>query len=997
MNKPSFLVLSLGALVCLLCGRLERASAGDKASKKSRVPWTTSRIQGSPDRPLPYKFKRAFPKLTFKNPLLLTQFPGMNRFVVGEQAGKLYSFIQKDDVEKADLFFDLTRELHSWDPKGKVKGVGNVYGLAFHPKFASNRFCYVCYVLDGKRGEALADGTRVSRFRVTETDPPRCDPDSERLLITWLAGGHNGGDLHFGPDGCLYISAGDAADPTPPDRFDTGQNLGDLLSSILRIDVDHADPGKAYAVPPDNPFVRTAGARPEIWAYGLRNPWRMSFDRVTGDLWVGDVGWELWEMVYKIQKGGNYGWSIMEGRQQVRPDAKRGPTPILPPILDFPHTEAASITGGYVYRGSRFKELVGAYLCGDWMTRKVWGTRFDGDRIISHEELASGTGRVVAFGEDTAGELYIVYHDEAGSIQRLVPNPDANQSVSKFPTRLSETGLFASVKDQQPAPGVFAFSINAEAWADHAKALRFVGLPGDASIRFFDHFVPVPDTAFYKARSLFPKDAVLAKTYFMEGKEGPEGKGDKRFLETQILHFDGCDWRGYTYRWNDEQTDAELVPATGMSRTIEVIDHHAPGGKRKQVWRYPGRAECIQCHNPWAEGALAFTQPQLDTGRGQGLDNQQNQLQHFSDLGLVALMKDSPKDASLPPQVDPYDTTAPLERRARSYLHVNCSHCHQMGAGGTASFDVRHDLTLPETKTVGVKPAQGTFGIPDGQIIAPGNPFHSVLFYRMSKLGPGRMPHIGSEIIDGKGLQLLHDWISRLPANDGAPRRQPDVEIASKVDRGQLERLLGSTEGALALAYSMGVRPIPEASCRQVLQTVRGYPDAQIRDLFERFLAFEDRAQRMGASVSPEQILAMKGDAGRGRDLFFKSAGLQCVNCHRVGGDGKTLGPDLSTIGKKYGRAQILENILDPSKNVDPAYVTYLVETTRGQAHTGLLVKKTADYVLLKVVGDTEIRIPAKEIQLLVPQKKSLMPELLLRDLTLQQAADLLDFLAELK
>jgi putative heme-binding domain-containing protein len=141
----------------------------------------------------------------------------------------------------------------------------------------------------------------------------------------------------------------------------------------------------------------------------------------------------------------------------------------------------------------------------------------------------------------------------------------------------------------------------------------------------------------------------------------------------------------------------------------------------------------------------------------------------------------------------------------------------------------------------------------------------------------------------------------------------------------------------------------------------------------------------------------MKGDAGRGRDLFFKSAGLQCVNCHRVGGDGKTLGPDLSTIGKKYGRAQILENILDPSKNVDPAYVTYLVETTRGQAHTGLLVKKTADYVLLKVVGDTEIRIPAKEIQLLVPQKKSLMPELLLRDLTLQQAADLLDFLAELK
>src|SRR5436309_900374 len=177
--------------------------------------------------------------------------------------------------------------------------------------------------------------------RLTGTpEPPRCDPKSEKILITWLAGGHNGCDMHFGPDGFLYISTGDGADPNPPDRLDTGQDLSDLLSSILRIDVDREDPGKPYAVPPDNPFVNMAGARPEIWSYGFRNPWRMSFDRATGDLWVGDVGWELWEMVYRVTKGGNFGWSVMEGRQQVRPEAKRGPTPILPPALDFPHTEA---------------------------------------------------------------------------------------------------------------------------------------------------------------------------------------------------------------------------------------------------------------------------------------------------------------------------------------------------------------------------------------------------------------------------------------------------------------------------------------------------------------------------------------------------------------------------------------------------------------------------------------------------------------------------------
>src|SRR5436305_10431032 len=142
----------------------------------------------------------------------------------------------------------------------------------------------------------------------------------------------------------------------------------------------------------------------------------MSFDRPTGDLWVGDVGWELWEMVYRVKKGGNYGWSVMEGRQPVRPEAKRGPTPILPPNLDFPHTEAASITGGYVYRGQRLPELAGAYICGDWVTGRVWGTRFDGDRVTWHRELARGPLRVVAFGEDNAGEVYFLHHDDVGSV-----------------------------------------------------------------------------------------------------------------------------------------------------------------------------------------------------------------------------------------------------------------------------------------------------------------------------------------------------------------------------------------------------------------------------------------------------------------------------------------------------------------------------------------------------------------------------------------------------
>src|SRR5262245_31368294 len=221
----------------------------------TRTPWTTSRLTGSPEPPHPYRIERAFPKLHFNNPLLLATAPGMNRFFVGEQYGKIFSFPIDPNCSKADLCLDLTTELHSWDEGGKVKGVGALYGLAFHPQFEKNRYCYVCYVLDSKNGsEQLPDGSRVSRFRVTDADPPRIDPRSEKVLITFLAGGHNGGDLHFGNDGMLYISTRDGTNPNPPDALDTGQDISDLLSSVLRIDVDHEDDGKAYAVPPDNPF-----------------------------------------------------------------------------------------------------------------------------------------------------------------------------------------------------------------------------------------------------------------------------------------------------------------------------------------------------------------------------------------------------------------------------------------------------------------------------------------------------------------------------------------------------------------------------------------------------------------------------------------------------------------------------------------------------------------------------------------------------------------------
>ncbi|HEY8506581.1 MAG TPA: PQQ-dependent sugar dehydrogenase, partial [Gemmataceae bacterium] len=672
------------------------ARAGDEPALPGgaeRVPWTTSRITGSPDPPPPYRVERAFGHLSFKNPLLITHLPGSGRLFVGEQAGRIYSFPNDPACKKPDLFIDLDAELKSID-RAKSPGVAALYGLAFHPKFAENRYCYICYVLKPPRGgPELPDGTRVSRFKVTDTDPPRCDPASEQVLLTFLAGGHNGGCLKFGPDGYLYISTGDATSPNPPDALDTGQDLTDLLSSILRIDVDRHENGKPYAVPADNPFVRTPGVRPEIWAYGFRNPWKMSFDRVTGELWAGDVGWELWEMVYRVEKGGNYGWPVVEGRQPVKPEGKRGPTPILPPTLEYPHTEAASITGGFVYRGKRLPDLYGAYVCGDYVTRKLWAAKFEEGRLLWHKEIAQSNVQIVAFGEDEAGELYFLDYVEDGGIYRLEPNPIDPDKLPRFPRKLSETGLFASVAEHRVAPGVYPFAVNAEQWMDHATAERFVALPGTTTARFHEHPRDLPGSTF-RGRVHFPKDGVLVKTIALETEAG--NPASRRRLETQVLHFDGDNWRGYSYRWNDEQTDAELVPADGAEQTFAVRDPSAPGGVREQTWHFHARAECLRCHNPWADYGLAFTLPQLDRPAAGAATA--DQLDALRRLKLIELPEKWDRTRN-PRLTDPRAVAADLGARARSYLHVNCAHCHQFGAGGSADIDLHFARPLDQTKT----------------------------------------------------------------------------------------------------------------------------------------------------------------------------------------------------------------------------------------------------------------------------------------------------------
>ena len=961
-----------------------------------RTPWVGSKLVGSPEPAPEFKLVNAFPKAKFDHPTLMTQAPGGGRFFVAEQGGKIFSLKPTPDA-KPELCFDPAAELKNLALTPGAVGVESTYGFAFHPKFATNRHCYVCYTLKAKDKPNLAEGTRVSRFTMTAAEPPRIDPASEEVVLTYLQGGHNGGDLHFGPDGMLYISTGDSADPNPPDKLKTGQDITDLLSSVLRIDVDRKDAGRNYGVPKDNPFVSTLidgkPARGEVWAYGFRNPWRMSFDRANGDLWVGDVGWELWELVHKVSRGGNYGWSAVEGRQPVNSGWKLGPTPIQPPVVEIPHTDGASMTGGYVYRGKKYPRLVGKYVFGDWVTKRIWAAEVKGTELVELKEITPPTVRVVAFGQDADGELYALDYD-AGTVHAFVPNDTAASDPAKFPRTLSATGLFADAKAHAVAPGVVKFEVNSPQWQDYASAERFLAAPGTTPVFDYADKKQIDGTVNWNYYRLhFPASTALVKTLSLETTRGDPAT--RRRVETQVLLFDGQYWHGYTYAWRDDQSDADLVPADGAEKTFAVKDPVFAGGVRQQTWNFAGRSQCLQCHHSWAEHTLAFNVEQLhrdiETPAGRV-----NQLKWLADAGVlerrakdnkplpVYSADDLKKERRL---TDPADATAKLDDRARGYLHANCSHCHRFGGGGAVDFELLATADLSSPKLIGAKPTRGTFDLPDARVIAPGDPDRSTLHYRMAKFGTGRMPHVGSEFVDEAGVHLISEWIGTLD-DKGKPGK-------SRLPGGRV--LSGSPLMQLQAAPMMHARDIGRGEAGSwapmYLEAAAKLPPGPMRDLFEGYLPRDGRDKKLGANPRPKSLLALTGDAVKGRELFVAEKS-QCVKCHKHENQGKEVGPDLSAIAKTRSREHLLESLLEPSRRVEPAYQSYLVTTHDGRAFTALIVRKDATAVVLKDAEGRETTLVPADIDTLRPARESLMPAGLLADFTPQQAADLLAYLA---
>ena len=347
-------------------------------------------------------------KLKPLRPVLLTHAgDGSNRIFVGIQEGIIHVFPNDPKVERTKVFLDIQKQVF-YDDKENEQGL---LGLAFHPKYKENREFFVFYT---QRKDKTVNV--LSRFKVADNDPDAGHAATEEILLRvkrpfW---NHDGGTICFGPDGYLYLALGDggAAD----DPFKHGQNLSTILGSILRLDVDRKDEGKQYAIPKDNPFANKPGAAPEIWAYGLRNVWRMAFDRKTGKLWAGEVGQNLYEEINIIEKGGNYGWAI---RESLHPFSKQGVGPskdLVEPIWEYHHNVGKSITGGHVYRGKRLPELDGYYLYGDYITTKIWALQYDEQkkRVTANRPIRDPNVAILSFGEDEQGEVYFMTTNVSG-------------------------------------------------------------------------------------------------------------------------------------------------------------------------------------------------------------------------------------------------------------------------------------------------------------------------------------------------------------------------------------------------------------------------------------------------------------------------------------------------------------------------------------------------------------------------------------------------------
>jgi uncharacterized repeat protein (TIGR03806 family) len=725
----------------------------------------------------------AFPNLTFNNPTYLVAEPRSSRLYVLEQNGRIYSFTNNASTATKTLFLDLTAVTQSHSDCGLL-------GLVFHPDFglagSTNRgYVYVCYTYSpapsGSPTASTREYNRLSRFTVPDGSAV-ADPTSELVLMNqydenyW----HNGGSMFFGPDGFLYFSNGDEGDSN--DSFNNTQTITNgLFSGIFRIDVNQ-DATKShpirrqpkngntlgalpsgwtnsftanYYIPNDNPWLDTnGGLLEEFYSLGVRSPHRMSYDPGTSRIWLGDVGQNAVEEVDLIVKGGNYQWAYQEGNIA---GPKTKPATIIgtekPPLYAYPHDASGNdcVIGGYVYHGVEHTAyLSGQYIFGDYVSGRVWAMTYDGVSAPTITELCSmPASSLSSFGVDQSDDLYMCSQSD-GKIYKL--SRTADQSPAP-PALLSQTGVFTNMVALTPNPALIPYDVNAPLWSDAAAKSRWMAVP------YYGSSSPTNGKITFATNGawLFPTGSVLIKHFELPIDDTNPSLHKRQ--ETRLLaRGTNGSWYGLTYKWRADNSDADLLPGSLMETNVITT----ATGTRTQVWYYPARSDCMNCHNPNAGTVLGPRTCQLNgdlTYPATGVTD--NQLRTLSHVGLFTTNLNEGGIASLPQSMNLTNTAASFETRVRSYLDSNCAHCHRPG-GVNANFDARLETPLAAQNLVNATP-NDPLGVSGAKIVAPQDLAHSVLYLRDSVVGAGQMPPLAKNMVDTNYIAVLAAWINSIP------------------------------------------------------------------------------------------------------------------------------------------------------------------------------------------------------------------------------------------
>ncbi|MCW5557132.1 MAG: PQQ-dependent sugar dehydrogenase [Verrucomicrobiae bacterium] len=710
-----------------------------------------------------YSLTNALGSLLFSDAISLAVPPGRTNSLFITRKNGMIDVITNLAAPTATRFLDLSAKTFTDVECGLT-------GLAFHPDYAENGSFFVFYTRTNSATAQMHDV--VARFQVDPSNPWRALPQSEQTLIAArdYDPTHQAGDLHFGPDGYLYVSIGDGGGAWG--AFTNAQRVDlDMFSGILRLDVDgrpdslapnpHPSAVGGYWIPTDNPFigatsfggqsVSPSAVRTEFWAVGFRNPYRFSFDPANGRLYVGEVGNSLIEEVNRVVAGGNFGWSRFEGTNQ-RTSLPSGVT-YLPPLYQYQHTASGGnqellgdcVVGGIVYRGLGHPELYGKYVFGDYVARHIWAMNPSGTGIVRLTTAAGGP--VCFFTHPGTGELLVVERGgtSGGRVSRLVrTSSDANS----LPQTLSQTGVFTDLSTLATKDGILPYEINAPFWSDNAEKFRWFFLqdPGSVITR---------DAADQWA---LPTGAVWVKHFEIELTRG--NPASRKRLETRFIVKTTDSVYGLTYRWRANGSDADLVPEGGANETLQIVDG---GITRSQVWHYPGRSECLVCHNATGEGTLGFNTRQLNrdvTVAGVSI----NQLTALGNLNVFSPRHGSP--ASLPRVVAITDSTASPELRFRSYLDVNCSYCHQPGGLGRGTWDGRLSTPLAQAGIINGS-VLNDLGISGARVLVPGSLDTSILWHRINEMDEYHMPPLATSVPNDAGVELVRLytlWASTEPA-----------------------------------------------------------------------------------------------------------------------------------------------------------------------------------------------------------------------------------------